>query len=141
MLILLYGLQAYPTSYLETCIGLKCRRQSNFSAILLLLLWNNTNQINALEIQNIRDIGSISFFSFSAWNFTGCFLALWNKVHAPAKKNKKKHFLLKNNLKSCPEYLLPFFLLPLCGEFKSQDKIHTSIEELLMSVLSRCQQV
>ena len=55
------------------------------------------------------------FSSFGAWNFTGClefYLELCKKVHAPAKTAKIIFFAKKNTLKSCPENLLPFFLLP-----------------------------
>ena len=83
------------------------------------------------------------FSSLGAWKFTGClefYLELCKKVQAPAKtakKNAKKKHPKKLSGKSGA--LFPFAIFVVSS--KVRIKIHTSFEELLMSVLSRCQRI
>ena len=63
-------------------------------------------------------------FFFWCMEFYWMLVILPNGMDKGASTSQKKNLIVlgkKNTLRSCQEILLTFFLLPFCGQFKSQD--------------------
>ena len=108
--------------------------------------WGSTKTLNLRKLKKNRCSGAWinGFSSFGAWNFTGCLYFTYGYgkrcMHHP--KKQKKYVLLKKHPKKLSGKSAALFSFAIfVVSSKVRIKSHTSFEELLMSVLSRCQRI